>query len=219
MEFPFGYFIFDIDGTLANARGKISERTCASLAAVRANGAAVIVATGRPFHMAVSVLDKIGGQADFLLSHNGAVGHRVAAAPQTVATKQFAEWTEVAPPSHVPDGATDVALPLIREALPGATFMTCKYGQNFELRHLNAVSDPALIDTCFSHIPPVQKAYKENCSVASSPHTIGAYTQQHCIRMPDAALLTVMRIARLLRMQRAQHARSRSYRSSALYRD
>ena len=39
----------------------------AALAAVRAKGAAVVIATGRPAQAAMSILQQVGGHVDFLL--------------------------------------------------------------------------------------------------------------------------------------------------------
>ena len=46
--YPFGLCLFDIDGTLVDGRAPPTERVIAALAALRAAGAGVIVATGRP---------------------------------------------------------------------------------------------------------------------------------------------------------------------------
>ena len=48
VPYPYGVCVFDIDGTLTARRSPPSGRVLAALAQLRARGAAVIVATGRP---------------------------------------------------------------------------------------------------------------------------------------------------------------------------
>ena len=48
----------------------------AALAAVRAKGAAVVIATGRPAQAAMSILQQVGGHVDFLLCSNGGWSRR-----------------------------------------------------------------------------------------------------------------------------------------------
>ena len=53
--FPYGLCAFDVDGTLKRSDHTISPRVKAALAVVRARGAAVVIATGRPVAMAGSL--------------------------------------------------------------------------------------------------------------------------------------------------------------------
>jgi hypothetical protein len=102
--YPFGYCLFDIDGTISSARGKVSPRVVAALRAVRARGAAVILATGRPPPLAGSVAAKVDGELDFLLCCNGACAFQVAPRPGSPAGPPDS-WVESAPPCVLPGGA------------------------------------------------------------------------------------------------------------------
>ncbi len=52
--------VFDLDGTLLNERGRISEGTGATLAALAERGIAYTVATGRSLHASRDILSSHG---------------------------------------------------------------------------------------------------------------------------------------------------------------
>ena len=72
VPYPYGLCAFDIDGTLVQGRSPPSARLIAALAALRARGAAVLVATGRPAVITAGVVSMLGGHVDFLVTANGA---------------------------------------------------------------------------------------------------------------------------------------------------
>lgn len=103
-SYPYGYCLFDIDGTIANSRGQVSPRVVSALRAVRARGAAVVLATGRPAPLAGSVARKVNGEVDFLLCSNGACAFKIA--PRTGHLALPPErWVAAAPPCVLPGGA------------------------------------------------------------------------------------------------------------------
>ena len=84
------------------------------------------MATGRPTALAGSIIGKLGGHVDYLLSSNGSCASRVAAAVGAAATDDSSKWKDVVPPISIPDGALGALLPLILAAHPTAMFMTVK---------------------------------------------------------------------------------------------
>ena len=65
----------DMDGTLLDAGHEISPRTRNAIAAARAQGVRVVLATGRPFSGALRYLHELGlnGDQDYCICFNGAV--------------------------------------------------------------------------------------------------------------------------------------------------
>ena len=101
-SYPYGFCLFDIDGTLIGTKGVITGRVSAALGAVRAKGGCVIVATGRPPQLAASIPAKVGGQVDYLLCGNGACAFRVAQPGQEATPAD--EWAEAATSNTIEQG-------------------------------------------------------------------------------------------------------------------
>ncbi|MGE6116382.1 sugar-phosphatase [Aeromonas salmonicida] len=70
----------DMDGTLLNPQGQISPRTHAAIAAARAKGVTVVLASGRPLEGMSRYLAELGltGQDDYVICYNGALVQQVA---------------------------------------------------------------------------------------------------------------------------------------------
>ncbi|HEB4991299.1 sugar-phosphatase [Aeromonas hydrophila] len=70
----------DMDGTLLNSQGQISPRTHAAIAAARARGVTVVLASGRPLEGMSRYLVELGltGQDDYVICYNGALVQQVA---------------------------------------------------------------------------------------------------------------------------------------------
>ncbi|MGV2704066.1 UNVERIFIED_CONTAM: sugar-phosphatase [Aeromonas salmonicida] len=70
----------DMDGTLLNPQGQISPRTHAAIAAARAKGVTVVLASGRPLEGMSRYLVELGltGQDDYVICYNGALVQQVA---------------------------------------------------------------------------------------------------------------------------------------------
>src|SRR4051794_10846135 len=75
----------DLDGTLLNSRGELSERNRAAIASARARGAAVALVTGRRFRDARPLALRLGLDVP-VISHNGALTKH-ARTLETVAVK------------------------------------------------------------------------------------------------------------------------------------
>ena len=105
VPYPYGVCVFDIDGTLVPyknaAHRSPSDRLLTALAELRARGAAVIVATGRPARATAGVPAMLGGHVDFLMATNGAGGAYQTAQPGQPAATLPSDWTEVAPSSKL----------------------------------------------------------------------------------------------------------------------
>ena len=69
---PFRLLVLDIDGTLLTSGKAISPRTRAAIAAARARGVRLVLATGRRYPSARPVAEDIGGEVPLVL-HNGAL--------------------------------------------------------------------------------------------------------------------------------------------------
>ena len=98
----------DVDGTLADPEGVIRPRTLAAVAAVRAAGAEVVVATGRPWRIAERTIGEIGG-AGWAVCSNGSMAVRLE--PHEVIRNVF-----------LPDPMPRQTVVALREALPGIRF-------------------------------------------------------------------------------------------------
>lgn len=69
----------DMDGTLLTPEGRISPRTQAAIAAARARGVTVVLASGRPLEGMTAALTELGltGQDDYVICYNGALVQQV----------------------------------------------------------------------------------------------------------------------------------------------
>ncbi|AUU22505.1 sugar-phosphatase [Aeromonas caviae] len=69
----------DMDGTLLTPEGRISPRTQAAIAAARARGVTVVLASGRPLEGMTAALNELGltGQDDYVICYNGALVQQV----------------------------------------------------------------------------------------------------------------------------------------------
>jgi hypothetical protein len=115
-SFPYGLCAFDVDGTLRQSNDIVSPRVKAALAAVRARGAAVGLATGRPSSHAgdlplvctilselhtlslwrgweAMVGQEVGGEIDYIVTSNGLTVHQIAN-DGTAASLAPAAWIE-----------------------------------------------------------------------------------------------------------------------------
>lgn len=63
----------DLDGTLTNSKKQVTERTRQAVKAAKENGAAVILASGRPTCGILPVAEELGIDGIYILSFNGAV--------------------------------------------------------------------------------------------------------------------------------------------------
>lgn len=66
----------DLDGTLLNAAGEVSDRSRAALAGVQAAGGVVVLITGRPSRMVLPLAGELGLSGHVICS-NGAAIHRL----------------------------------------------------------------------------------------------------------------------------------------------
>ena len=107
---------------------EISERVVAALAAVRARGGAVIVATGRPLKAAAPILSMAKLNVDYLLTNNGALCSRVAAFPKSKASTDYSEWIDVTAALVIPDGALKTIVPAIQAKIPNIGMSAHFYG-------------------------------------------------------------------------------------------
>ena len=98
----------DVDGTLADPDGVIRPRTLAAVAAVRAAGSEVVVATGRPWRIAERTIGEIGG-VGWAVCSNGSMAVRLD--PHEVVRNVFL-------PAETPRRVVSS----LRDALPGVRF-------------------------------------------------------------------------------------------------
>lgn len=79
----------DMDGTLLNHQGHISERNKAAIAAARQQGVTVVLASGRPLEGMTRYLAELGmtGEDDYVICYNGSLVQR--AADQSVIRSQL----------------------------------------------------------------------------------------------------------------------------------
>lgn len=64
-------FVFDMDGTILNSKGKIQKATIESIEKARNKNHNVIIATGRPFRDAIKDLKDIEKHLDYVVCNNG----------------------------------------------------------------------------------------------------------------------------------------------------
>ena len=62
----------DVDGTIARSDGSISENTCKAVSKIRSAGIKVVIATGRPWTVALDSVNKVNG-VDYIIGSNGAM--------------------------------------------------------------------------------------------------------------------------------------------------
>ncbi|MCW2757618.1 MAG: HAD-superfamily hydrolase, subfamily [Nocardioidaceae bacterium] len=98
----------DLDGTLLDPDGKVTERTRDALVAVEEAGIAVVFVTGRPLRWAEEVFEHVGGHGLAILSNGAVVWDVAASALRTLRAIDPVAGLEVAA--------------LIREAVPGSAF-------------------------------------------------------------------------------------------------
>ena len=67
----------DVDGTILDIEGRISERMMASLARLRARGARVVISTGRGIQAALPVAHRVGLTDGWMICANGAITLRM----------------------------------------------------------------------------------------------------------------------------------------------
>ncbi len=99
----------DVDGTLADPEGVVRPRTLAAVAAVRAAGSEVVVATGRPWRIAERTIGEIGG-AGWAVCSNGSMALRLGDEPEVIRNL------------FLPDDLPGPVVTALRAALPGIRF-------------------------------------------------------------------------------------------------
>lgn len=112
----------DIDGTLMTYDERISEATHASVTAVRAAGAHVVLATGRSLHAAVPVARELGITEGWIVCSNGSVTARLD--PWSPEGYEITELITFDP---------GPALRLLHAALPDALFAVEEVGIGFRM--------------------------------------------------------------------------------------
>ena len=123
--YPYGFALFDIDGTLMSLGSKSpSARVIDTLAALRRKGAAVVVATGRPPAVAFPIVAQLGREVDFLISCNGASAAKVAE-PKCPAELDPRKWETAAPATTLDVNTLDRCIPKLLAALPSVGMMAC----------------------------------------------------------------------------------------------
>ena len=112
----------DVDGTVLDHDGRLSERVRTAVQAVAGSGRHVVLSTGRSLVATLPVLDQLGLTAGFAVTSNGAVTVRL--------------------DPDLPDGYEVVdlvtfdptpALRLLREHLPNAIYAVEELGMGFRL--------------------------------------------------------------------------------------
>lgn len=89
----------DLDGTLLNSHGHISQATCETIQKIRAKGIKVVLCTGRPFYSLSSILAQLQltDTEEYVISFNGALLTAVLKAqPLFQRTLSFADYQELA---------------------------------------------------------------------------------------------------------------------------
>ncbi|GAA1910922.1 Cof-type HAD-IIB family hydrolase [Nocardioides hwasunensis] len=98
----------DLDGTLLDSGGRVSERTRAVLDELDARGVPVVFTTGRPIRWMVDLWDAVGGHGLAICSNGGVV--------YDVAAQQVRDY------SAVPREVGMQVAERVRAAIPGTTF-------------------------------------------------------------------------------------------------
>ena len=70
----------DLDGTLLNGSGQVSDRAASAIAAAQAAGHRVVIATGRPPDVAMPVTRQLAGHVTHIVGGNGSI---ISTFPQT----------------------------------------------------------------------------------------------------------------------------------------
>ncbi|MFK7918988.1 MAG: HAD family hydrolase [Ilumatobacter sp.] len=63
----------DLDGTLLDSAGMLSDRAVAAIESVTAAGHRVVLATGRPPHIAIPVTERLMGTVEHIVGGNGSI--------------------------------------------------------------------------------------------------------------------------------------------------
>lgn len=63
----------DMDGTMLNAAGSLTDRTANAIHAAAAAGFTMVVATGRPPHLVTQFVDQLGGAVSHVVATNGSM--------------------------------------------------------------------------------------------------------------------------------------------------
>lgn len=112
----------DVDGTILDQDGRLSERVREAVAAVAASGRHVVVSTGRSLVATTPVLDRLGLTTGYAVTSNGSVTLRL-----DPALEQGYETVDVVTFDPGP------ALTLLREHLPQAVYAVEELGLGFRL--------------------------------------------------------------------------------------
>ena len=115
-SFPRGLCAFDIDGTIRRSDGTISPRLKTALKALREQGCAVVLATGRPPFMASSIPGLVDNEIDFVICCNGGQLYNVAGATSS------SDWVEVMEPLKLSREAVKEVGEAVLAAHPSAEF-------------------------------------------------------------------------------------------------
>jgi len=117
-----GLVALDVDGTVLDHDGRLSDRVRAAVRAVADSGEHVVIATGRSLVATLPVLDQLGLLTGYAVTSNGSVTVRLdPALPQG--------WEEVEVVTFDPAPA----LRMLREHLPSAVYAVEDFGMGFRL--------------------------------------------------------------------------------------
>lgn len=117
-----GLVALDVDGTVLDHDGRLTDRVRAAVRAVADSGAHVVIATGRSLVATLPVLDQLGLLTGYAVTSNGSVTVRLdPALPQG--------WEAVEVVTFDPSSA----LLVLREHLPSAVYAVEDFGLGFRL--------------------------------------------------------------------------------------
>ena len=117
-----GLVALDVDGTVLDRDGRLSERVRAAVRAVADAGTPVVIATGRSLAATLPVLDQLGLLTGYAVTSNGSVTVRL-----DPALPEGWEAVEIVTFDPAP------ALRLLREHLPTAVYAVEDFGLGFRL--------------------------------------------------------------------------------------
>lgn len=112
----------DVDGTILDHDGRLTDRVRAAVRAVADSGTHVVIATGRSLVATLPVLDQLGLLSGYAVTSNGSVTVRL-----DPSLPQGWETVEVVTFDPAP------ALRLLREHLPAAVYAVEDFGMGFRL--------------------------------------------------------------------------------------
>ena len=167
-SFPYGLCAFDVDGTLKQSDGTVSKRVNAALAATRARGAAVVIATGRTPTQAAGLPAEVNGEVDYIITGNGMCVHKVPQGNGSAASLATDKWIELVPPLAVPLSATESLTNSLSATLPGVEyFMEYYVSDNPGASKGGATSTAALLTAAKGKIHRVDPDFGPTLTVSN----------------------------------------------------